>query len=348
MSFLVSTIMFLSPLLFFEYQRVRHWWASTTSRMARRDNGVPSSSERAQGDFAMALLCADVEDRRSRSAVHACFLWDPASLSQHVWILLLETITVLESSIPAARCATVACAAADLANDTLGLFDLALEVRKRGFLGGMWLFVNDAFHYHYKKELERRGLESCDANGEREHAGRAEDCENPGGKYTVAVASAVENFRKVAHNVSCLIKIKNGADGELSRNDSDRDNVPIESRDMKGVGESLNQDDNHFDKRQSTEDELKIDVSRNSCESDKCMSSSVNFDHTNLAPSNDDLERRDASPEKDETQGGEGNVLAPAVIGGLALVSAVAGMAMHAANSSYEPDRRQKGQTPAR
>lgn len=223
----------------------------------------------------MTFLRVDVNHTRSQSVFYAGVFWERA------WILLLESIAVLESSIPAVRCATVACAAADLTNDTFGLFDLALEVRKRGFLGGAWLFVNDAFHYHYKKELERRKQNISDASSQREHDEYARDCDNSGGKYTRAVASAVKNLGKVTHNISCLIEMKNGAD-ELSKNHSGQDNVPTESRDIIGTNNSLNQAGNHFDKQQSAD--LKKNLRSNSPESDKCMPSGVNRKQSGLSP----------------------------------------------------------------
>lgn len=322
----IATVM--SPMLYLEYHRVRDWWAKTSSRMQNMDsrNGLE------RGDFAMTLLRADAcYYLPTQSTNDATLMFDTSSLILRIWSLLLESISVLESTIPVARCATVAGAAADLSSNTFCLFDLALEVQKKGLLGGVGVLLWDAFNYHLSKELEQR-------QGEVDGIGSGN--EDLGGQYTDALVNAGRNISKVSRNVSCLMEAQdrnttgsaNDDSGNMGGADSDQTSSVKQPNQDGGEqaksSEELKTRDGHSD-TQSAEGSAKSEPGDGST-----------FTETEPVPSRDG-DTKDSSQENDESdQNGQGAL--PLLIGGgLAFVGAVAGIAMHVVgNKNNEHDRK--------
>jgi len=217
----MAVILTLLPCLYLEYLRVRSWWARMAERMKRMEHGAqPPNTDRAWGDLAMILLQADSADDDDNDL--ALFLGpDVSSVLRRSWLLLIESMTVLESSVPVVRCATVACAAAELTGDTACLVDMALEVRKRGLVGGVGMMLWDAFFYHLSLELkERRKQDATDRGDEDDASGPAAEEETHGketdGQYTGAVVRASKNLGRLSHNISCLMDHQeNDYDGKM-------------------------------------------------------------------------------------------------------------------------------------
>ena len=305
----------LSPLISLEYIRVSRWWMKTSSHLKKLEYETQSNNERMQRDLVMILLRADAADDDQPG-----FLFDTSSFLLRIWFLLLESISVLQSSVPVVRCATVASAAADLTTNTICLVDLALEVKKRGLIGGAGMLIFDAFQHHLSKELEQRKQETSDT-GSDEARGTSEtddtEEEELGGQYTGAVMSAVGNVGKISHNVSCLVK-------SGSRNKEEND----------AKGESSNREPPHpADKGDNTRND-------NKSQSDIPKSEpSRTPENVKEAPSpttiNQDEQEEMLLQEKScENNSDDNGGLMPFLVGGIALVGAMAGgVAVHAASN---------------
>jgi len=325
------------------------------------DYGELSSSEPTmQRDLVMILMGADItHDVQSKSAICANnFFVDTSVLLRRIWLLLLEPIAVLESSIPVVRCATVACAAADLTTDTVCLVDLALEIKKRGWIGGAWMFLSDAYRYHLSKEIKKRkeevdGEDSASSSSYRARGRRREeDGGDLGGQYTGAVVSAVENLGKMSHNISCLMESKSEHEGnDVNKSSSDIDDGDMEVELKRNGGTTPpSQEDDRYETFQATKErsedefgEVKKEISQN--DGPKDVPYPAKLEELAPTPCNQD-EGVGKEPLFSDNGGqqNDNNELMPVLIGGgLALVGAVAGMAMHAANNSREEDKRRKG-----
>ena len=286
----IFTVLFPSMLL--EYHRVQTWWTRTQSLIVAMESEVNTGeSQMIQRDFTMILLTADNEDSASQRVLNAKFPLDTSSLLLRIWHLLIESITMLESFIPAARCATVAVAATDLTSNTMTLVNFALEIKQRGLLFGVGMIVLDAFGYHLSKELEKRTKEADD-NTDR-------TCEEiytailPG-QFTSAAVDAVSNVGKVSHNLSCLMVKRNSEQGGNMKSDIE---VEIGKEE---VSNSSSSEQSEMDKNQ---DNLKQETSLQ--EEEQC--------------------KEDGKVEQKDDNGG----IQLLIGGGIALFGAVAGLAVH-------------------
>ncbi|KAL7480737.1 hypothetical protein ACHAW6_006400 [Cyclotella cf. meneghiniana] len=186
----------LAPLITLEYFRVRRWWARVACSISEGQNSEQTETT----PDSLAIMVGYDFDKTSHSLPREKTKLSPVNhVILRMWHLLLDSITFLESSIPVVRCATVACAAANLTSDAVCLVDLAVEIKNRGLLCGIGMLIIDAFNHHLYQEIRRRQAEN-NQNG-------AQDKFDPdiGGKYTGAAINAVGNASKLAHNVSCLI-----------------------------------------------------------------------------------------------------------------------------------------------
>lgn len=219
----ITTLM-LTPLMYLEYLRVRRWWARVFYNISemqsddRRNSTVPDS---------LAIMLQYDYDETSASLSGS--IMNISALNKlilHTWNLLLESIAILESSIPVVRCATVACAAANLTNDAACLVDLAVEIKHRGLFAGIGILLVDAFSHHLQEELRRRREESNDGVSTNDRASSIVD--ELGGKYTSSIIKSVGHASKIVHNLSKLrVDNKdqrdqsNQPDAETANNDSD-------------------------------------------------------------------------------------------------------------------------------
>ncbi|KAL3788296.1 hypothetical protein HJC23_002870 [Cyclotella cryptica] len=189
----------LAPLIFLEYLRVRRWWA----RVACSISDGPNYNQTETAPDSLAVMIGyDFDESSHSSPAEKPAPSQGTHLILRTWYILLESIGMLESSIPVVRCATVACAAADLTSDASCLVDLAAEIKNRGLLFGIGMLIIDAFNHHLYQEIRRRQAEN-----EGDRAPDAFECDI-GGKYTGAAIKAAENAAKLAHNVNCLINDK--------------------------------------------------------------------------------------------------------------------------------------------
>ncbi len=211
--FAICTI--VSPLIFLEYHRVQMWWSCITTYMNRMKSERQTSDAETNRNLSMTILRADPTFDTLQRSMNVNVFADTSDLLMRIWILLLESISILESSIPVVRCATIASAAADLTTNTICLVDLALEIKRRGILFGVGIMVWDAFTYHLSKEIEERKLDA--SSDDQTPAGQTEDREEFGGKYTGAVVSSVENIGKLSRNIGGLMDQKGTSDGSDNR-----------------------------------------------------------------------------------------------------------------------------------
>jgi len=202
----------ISPVAWLEYIRVSRWWTKTTCHLKTLEYDTHSDNEQVQRDVVMVLLRADADCNFSsqESPINVNFMFDTSSFLLRIWYLLLESISVLESSIPVVRSLTVASSVADLTTNTICLVDLALEVKKRGLLGGAGVLIWDAFQHHLSKELDQRRRQGTtsdrtSSSSDQQGCGDSEAEEKLGGQYTGSIINAVGNVGKITHNVSCLI-----------------------------------------------------------------------------------------------------------------------------------------------
>ncbi|KAL9180639.1 hypothetical protein ACHAXT_011092 [Thalassiosira profunda] len=313
----------MSPLLFLEYHRVRQWWRKTTSSLQDGE----SSDVSKRGEFAMNLMRADADLAPALMAIDGSFLLDVPSLLLCVWHLLLESISVLESSVPVARYATVATAAADLTSNTFCLVDLALEIKKHGLVGGAGLMIWDAFSYHLSKELEQRQQETDAGSSSHEDLG--------GGQYTGAMVNAGRNLGKMTHNISCLMS-------ERSKSES----TPCNEDGMPEEDTSSHPSDTQAPDTGKDED-VSCDAQCEDAPTDETQDSVGKESEGENLPSDKEEQPSPASNEGDNTNETDSNEKdngpVPWLIGGgLAFVGAAAGIALHAVNSSNERDKKKK------
>jgi hypothetical protein len=304
----------LSPVMLLEYHRVQIWWTRTANYVRSIKYDTQSSdSQILRRDLTMNLMRADIGESASQPVLTANFLFDTSSLLLHIWILLIESISVLEASVPVVRCATVTCAAADFTANSMSLVDMAQEVKRRGLLCGVGMIAWDAFCYHLSNELEQRkkeadGTRSTDEAREEQSG----DSEVLGGQYTYAAVKAVSAIEKLSRNLSCLMVKKR----------SDHDNN----------GKSDGGDDGHL----RDEPTIRVGIAPPNC------NYSQDDGHEREIPSHDESNQDDPSSFKQEgdfyDDSGDhqhNNGSLPFLIGGgIALAGAVAGLAMHAATSN--------------
>ena len=280
--YLIIGLAVISPVLL-EYLRVRRWWAANV--LLRSEEGKNESANGAsiynnsvdcRPNPMMILLESDSEEFSSKHFTGTNVRNPFSSFFLRTWILLVESIALLESSIPVVRCATVACAAANLANDTMCLLDLAVEIKNRGLVTGIGMVIWDAFHYHLSAELHHRkqdrdnfGRDAGESSGDIEdHAD-----ESAGGQYTGAVKSAFDNFGKMSRNIGCLVdtaKMIPPAETSLDEGDTNGDSRktrnPCVNREFESVektnteppSENIQDSNvriNHCDERQTNDDE---------------------------------------------------------------------------------------------
>lgn len=325
MIFIFAMCTILSPLLFLEYRRVQMWWICITSYMNRMNSEGQSSDVERSRDLAMTLLRTGPTFDTSQRSIDVNVL-DTSELFLRIWQLLIESISVLESSIPVVRCATIASAAADLTTNTICLVDLALEIKKRGILFGVGIMVWDAFTYHLSREIEQRKQET--AGEDQAHARHTEVREVFGGKYTGAVVGTVENIGKLSRNIGGLMDQKGASEKRKGVGSDDDDGTPAveptttckEAEQPAEAGEeNRGKGDN---KSVPSHGDGRIDASGNEtkqthprCQGEEC-------------PMEDEGNKQD-------------NGLMPILIGGgLAIAGAVAGLAVHAATANKGSHKR--------
>ena len=194
----VTTIT-LSPLIYVEYLRVCRWW----SRVVRNIN-EPHKDEKATPDSLAIMLEHDYDGSSISGTRSIMNLSALNKLILHMWNLLIESIDLLESFIPVVRCATVACAAANLTNDAACLVDLAVEIKHRGLFGGIGVLLVDAFSHHLQEELCRRQLGNTNDTSADNQASTPDD--DFGGKYTRSLIKSMGHTSKLMHNLNRLKK----------------------------------------------------------------------------------------------------------------------------------------------
>lgn len=311
MCFIVTV---LCPSMLLECHRAQTWWTRTQSLIIDMESEV-NTGQMIQRDFTIILLTADSEDSASQRILNAKLPLDTSSLLLRIWHLLIESITMLESFIPAARCATVAVAATDLTSNTMTLVNFALEIKQRGLLFGVGMIVLDAFGYHLSKELEKRTKEA-DTSTDR-------TCEEiytailPG-QFTSAAVDAVANVGKVSHNLSCLMVKKNNEQCGAMKG---------------GIDVGIMKDE--VSKFLSEEPPSHVDF-RADCKQSEMDKNQDNF---SLKKETSLQEEEQCEVDVGVEETGDTGGLQVLIGGGIALFGAVAGLAVHAAASK---DRRHK------
>ncbi|KAL7453939.1 hypothetical protein ACHAWC_005581 [Mediolabrus comicus] len=311
----------LWPLVLIEYSSISRWWTKHF-----KDEKVP--------DAVIIMLGGD--DLSPKLFFYpVALVTDTSALFLRLWKLLLESISFLESSIPVVRYATVACATADLAGDTLCLVDMAFEVQKRGLLGGVGMIIWDAFNHHLKEELHQRRT-----NDEGESVQHDDD--DLGGKYTSAVINSARNIGKISQNVGCLMSSQKG-------HESSDDNGSCESV---GVGKEESLEGPALEMTISSGKSLDKSLSaKEERESVSCSSQKddvLEEDESSPRPSEGDRASvESSSSEKEETEsmteGKKKENVVPALIGGgLALFGAIVGGLAVAANSKNDEKKRSR------
>ena len=226
----------MSPIIYLEYLRVRRWW----TRVACSIEETKCSDEADTIPDSLAIMMEyDYDKLSSPSYLN--------KLIMKIWNLLLESIVMLESSIPVVRCATVACAAANFTSDAACLVDLAVEIKNRGLLAGISMLVIDAFSHHLHEELQRRHTES---NDEASPVERIVASDELSGKYTNSLIKSVGHASKIVHNLSRL-----QGDGKKSMKPSN------ESDSYNGVDDnpSLNEESGPLSLDASAKDSTDVD-----------------------------------------------------------------------------------------
>ena len=318
-------IVVLSPVMLLEYHRVQMWWTRTANYVRSMEVEAQSSDGRImQRDLAMNLMTADLAEFASQRVANANFLVDTSSLLLRVWLLLVESTSVLEAAVPVVRCATITCAAADLTADTMSLVDLALEVKKRGVVCGIGMIVWDFFCYHLSRELEQRKREADGDSRSTDQArkGHHDDGgEELGGQYTGAAVSAVANFGKLSHNLSCLMEKKKSEDYDGRRSDG---------------GDDLDVNDEPTKCRPGTEPPNR-DVSQGGVRKSEVPSLGEN---KQCDPPDASLEQEEDFQENSEEKQNDNDGLLFLIGGGIALAGAVAGLALHGATGKCNQARK--------
>mmetsp|Transcript_13112 Transcript_13112/g.26677 ORF Transcript_13112/g.26677 Transcript_13112/m.26677 type:complete len:1108 (-) Transcript_13112:159-3482(-) len=199
---LVSFAIYLaivSSILFLEYLQLQHWSCQELiSRPLNAERDSNNQDELIQKKHRMMtiLLRDGMNDWQSKTNFISSFLL-------RVWRHLTESISVLESSVPVVRCATVASTSVNLASNAVCLFDFASEIQERGLIGGIGVIIWDSFCYHLSEEIRSR-------NGGSQKFVRDDD--EIKGKYTSATVDAMNSVRKLSRNISSLISSKTNDD----------------------------------------------------------------------------------------------------------------------------------------
>ena len=345
----------LSPLLFLEYQRTSQWWATVVNQLEEADTSTHTSNDSDRRDIVMVILRADSTDVGQHRPMNDQLYMDSSSVFHQIWLLLLESIALLESAIQPVRYATVASAAVDLTSDTVCLLDLALEVKKRGLIGGVGIIIWDAFQYSLSKEIKQRKNEAGDAtnssDGTRERQQSQDEEGDLGGKYTGSVVSAVGNLGKMSHNISCLMESRsendkasnNGSDGcdgngaaksnedEGARRQSeasaseDMNTKQEDSKCTSSIQESLNRKDN-----EAQDEDLPCDSSVSNAQEEEA---SFHEDGKQIHEEKQDPSREENEPKQSADSDDNGGGLMPFLVGGglavAGIVGTVAGIVVH-------------------
>jgi len=331
----------LSPVLCIEYLRVSQWWAKTTCQLKKFEYDSQSSADgKTQRDLVMILLQSDSTDDYSESTMGTTFLFDTSSFLLRIWYLLQESISVLESSIPVVRSLTVASSVADLSTNAICLVDLALEVKKRGWLGGAGMMIYDAFTHHLSKEIQQRKQESSSSSTHQDRGSDDTEEEELGGQYTASIMNAVGNVGKISHNVSCLIQKDEHDDGK-----QDDDEVVKNSDETNDTETPLPQPANK-DEDTGSEIEIthgKVKEATSTLTVDE-IAPPVNdkVDHIDPNQGEEEASSQEKSEDNEPSNDDNGGGLMPFLIGGgLAIAGTVAGIALHN-NGQDDKDKRRK------
>jgi len=317
----------LWPLLLMEYFALSRWLRTHF----KGSEDIPDS----------VMIMLESEDLSPKLFFYPIALaTDTSALFLRVWKLLLESISFLESSVPAVRCATVAACTADLAVDSLCLVDLVFEVQKRGVLGGVGMLIWDAFNHHLKEELQqRRSNEGGDTD-------QGED-EELDGKYTGAVINSARNIGKISQNIGGLMN---------SKKDQEKEGA-VKSDDNCEEGRSAEEDSSEIPVRRACSgknDDDVPEVSTEETDSDSSPQAQGDYVKENEASplesedGSTKLETKQTSQEAESEvkteQKKEGENLMPVLIGGgLAVLGAlVGGITVAAANNKNDEKRRSR------
>ena len=309
----MATVVILLPTVVIEYERVRIWWAKSSTKLVRvkADHEFPS-----QADAYKSVIILRADWEMEQPGLILSFVFDSTASFQRIWAILIDSIAALERSVPAVRCATVASATANLTSDSITLVDLAVEVNRRGLLGGIGLLVWDAFQFHLSRELESRS--------DGTDRGLADDC---GGKYTSAVVGAVQNVGKIGHNINQM---------RISRQSSPGEHEDTSEPCDPGDGRSTSAPEDEASRR-SEESEVKVasnNVDPECTDTDQTCEDVRPEDASLVNSARDDNETQDTKAEGSNEEEKEGNHLLPLVGGGLALLgTAVATIAISASKT---------------
>jgi len=317
----------LWPLLLTEYYLLSRWWETHFKGC----EDIP--------DSVMILLESEIFSPKLLFYPTA-LITDTSALFLRVWNLLLESITLLESSVPAVRCATVAACTADLAADTLCLVDLAFEVQKRGVFGGIGMLILDAFTHHLKEELrQRRSTEGGDTNQDEELDS----------KYTGAVINSTRNIGKISQNIGGLMNSKKKQDGMKEKDkegamksDNNGESGRVAEQDSLDIPycsvKNADEIPEVFNQNRGSDSTQGDEVATNEGASFRGQSGSTRLDTKQTsqeAESEANIEQKD---------GDDGGNLIPIVIGGgLAVLGAfIGGVTVAAANNKNDDKRRSR------
>lgn len=353
------TVAMLSPILCLEYLRVRRWWARVASNISETES---SDETEKVPDSLVIMVGLDFDDdlgSMDRSRQKELTL---NYLILRSWDFLLDSIAMLESSIPVVRCATAASAVIKLSSDAVCLLDLAVEIKNRGLLGGIGVLIVDAFNHHLSEEIRRRRQENIDesASGDRGHP----EEDNIGGKYTSSAISAVGNATKLAHNVSCLCgatatapvhresqdsKQKPGSAATADDHNPDEDKNNCEGTALEHSKDEIVQDNVDEPDEESINHDREINGKEPPCgEQSKSMPDSVATD-AEAAPTSSKTEQAgvQTATASNDTDNHNGGGMPLWIGGGLALAGAVVGGLAVAANMKKEEgkDRKRSSQS---
>mmetsp|Transcript_2181 Transcript_2181/g.3424 ORF Transcript_2181/g.3424 Transcript_2181/m.3424 type:complete len:1132 (-) Transcript_2181:1136-4531(-) len=325
----------LWPLLLMEYFSLSRWWKT----QFKGNEDIPDS----------VMIMLESEDLSPKLFLYPIALaTDTSALFLRVWKLLLESISFLESSVPAVRCATVAACTADLAADSLCLVDLVFEVQKRGVIGGVGMLIWDALNHHLKEELQqRRSNEGGDTD-----QGEDEELDS---KYTGAVINSARNIGKISQNIGGLMNSKKDQEGMKEKKGA------VKSDDNCEEGRSAEEDSSEIpcDVRRacSAKNDNKVpEVSTGETDSDSSAQAQAQGNYVKESEATPlqskdgsiKLETKQTSQEAESEvkteQKKEGENMMPVLIGGgLAVLGAlVGGITVAAANNKNDEKRRSR------
>lgn len=325
----------LWPLLLIEYFSLSRWW----KRHFKGRDDIPDS----------VIILLKSEDLSPKLFFYPIALaTDSSVLFLRVWNLLLESITFLESSVPAVRCATVAACSADLAVDTLCLVDLAFEVQKRGVVGGLGMLIWDAFNHHLKAELQqRRSNEGIDTDTNQD--------DELDSKYTGAVINSARNLGKISQNIGGLMNSKKDLDGIKEKVTSVKSDDNSEGGDLAEENSldipcderkaSSAKDEDYGSAQEVSNEERELDSTVNDDKSvTKTEASSFQSEGDSTRQDIKQPSKQAADSEvKTEQKKDEKNLIPILVGGGLAVLGAfIGGVTVAAANNKNDEKRRSR------